>query len=419
MCARHLPAALYLALALALVAPSALAQPDLRAQARRHFAQGVALFESGNHEAALAEFEEAQHLHPHPRILRNIAATHEAMQHYVEAIATLERFVQDPLTTPAERREAEGHLRGLRALLAQLEIAVEPVGAEILVDGHGVGRSPLAGPVSVASGSVHVLVRREGFRTQEREVRIAAGSTAREAFTLEPLTAHLHLESNASDARASIAGAPARSLPGDFDLPPGPHTVRTEAPGYLPTTTELVLQPEEDRTLTIVLERPPSTLRLDVQPATARVLVDGEPRARAGRTVLRLDGGLHRVSVQGEGLVPWEDELQLRHGRSHRLRARLGRDRVWVRPAWFWGGLVTTTGLVAAATVVGVRVLMLSREVPWEHSSDQWTDIMDERESLAGVADALWIGAIAAGLGTGVFYFLSRGEPPDPQIDWR
>ena len=40
-----------------LATAAASAQPDLRAVARRHFAQGVALFESGDHEAALAEFE--------------------------------------------------------------------------------------------------------------------------------------------------------------------------------------------------------------------------------------------------------------------------------------------------------------------------------------------------------------------------
>lgn len=411
-------AALALAFALIFAAPVARAQPDLREQARRHFAQGVALFDSGNHEAALTEFEEAQRLRPHPRILLNIAATLEALQRYVDAITTLERFEQDPQTTPAERRSAETHLRGLRALLARLEIVVQPAGAEVLVDGLVVGVSPLAEPVTIASGNVHVLARRAGFRTVERDVRVAAGGVAREELTLEPLAARLHLESNAPGARARVSEGPPRPLPRDLVLAPGAHRVRTEAPGYLTATTEIVLAPEEDRTLTVVLERPPATLRLDVRPASAHVRVDGEVRAGAGRSVLRAAGGPHRLRVEGEGLVPWEDEVQLHHGGTHRLRARLGRDRLWVRPAWFWAGLVATTGLAAAATVVGVRVLMLGRD-PSSHTSDEWIDILEERRSLSGVVDALWLGAVAAALGTGALYLLSRGEPPDPQVDWR
>ena len=403
---------------LLLVAPLAHAQPDLREQARRHFAQGVALFDSGDHEGALSEFEEAQRLRPHPRILRNIAASHEALQHYLEAIATLELFVADPQTTAAERRQGEAHLRSLRGLLGGLELSVQPDGAAVLVDDRQVGTSPLAEPVSVAAGQVHVLVRREGYRSQERDVRVVAGGVVRETFTLQQLTARLHLDSNAEDARASVGDRAPQPLPASLELLPGTHSVRTEAPGYLPSTAQVALQPEEDRTLTVVLERPPATVRFDVAPPGARVLVDGELRAQGGRHVLHLEGGLHRVRLEGEDLVPWEDELQLRHGGEHRLHARLGRDRLWVRPAWFWTGVVATAGLSAAAIIAGVRVLMLQNEHIWEHTNEQWRSILDERRSLAGVVDALWLGAAAAALSTTLLYLLSRGEPPDPQIDW-
>lgn len=399
------------------------AQPDLREEARRHFAQGVAFFESGDFEGALSEFQAAQLAHPHPRILRNIAGALEALRRYVDAIQTLERFVAEPLVTAAERRQAEAQLRGLRNLLARLEIVAEPAGAEVLVDGRLVGTAPLAEPVTVASGQVHIVGRLAGHRTVERDVRIAAGTVGREQLVLVPLRARLHLDSNAAGARAAVGEAPAAPLPLDRELPPGGYVVRTEAPGYVPDVTRVVLSPDEDRTLTIVLDRPPATLRLDVGPAAARVLVDGEPRAAAGRRDLRLPGGSHRLRVEGPGLVAWEDDVVLTDGGRHSLHARLGRDRLWVRPGWFWGGAVTTVGVAAAAIVTGIRVLLLHQEINGVGRNDvdegDLRSLLAEEETMLSVTYTLWVGSAAAAVGTFVLYLLSRGEPPEPDVRLR
>jgi hypothetical protein len=401
-------------------AASASAQPDLREEAQRHFAQGVAFFESRDFEGALSEFQAAQLAHPHPRFLRNIAGALEALRRYVDAIQTLERFVAEPIVTAAERRQAEVQLRGLRNLLARLEIVAEPIGAEVLVDGRLVGTAPLAEPVTVASGQVHLVVRRVGHRTVERDVRVAAGTGGREEIVLVPLRARLHLDSNAAGARAAVGEAPPEHLPLDRELPPGTYVVRTEAPGFVPDTSRVVLSPDEDRTLTIVLDRPPATLRLDVGPAAARVLVDGEPSAEAGRGNLLLPGGSHRMRVEGPGLVPWEDDVVLVDGGRHALRARLGRDRLWVRPGWFWGGAVTTGGGAAAAIVTGIRVLLLHQEINGVGRNDvdkgDLRGLLEEEETMLNVTYTLWVGSAAAGVGTFVLYLLSRGEPPDPQV---
>jgi len=405
-----------------LFATAARAQPDLREQARRHFAQGVAFFESRDYEGALSEFEAAQRASPHPRILRNIAGAQEALRRYTDAIATLEQFVAEPGVTAAERRQADAQLRALRNLLARVEIVARPVGAEILVDGRLVGRAPLAEPVALASGQVHIVVRLAGHRSAERDIRVAAGGAGREEFVLEPLRARLHLDSNAPGARASVGDGPARPLPRDVELPPGTYDVHTEAAGYAPDTSQVVLAPDEDRTLTVVLDRPPASLRLDVGPPSARVLVDGEPRAEAGRSALTLPGGSHRVRIEGPGLVPWEDEIDLRDGGRHALRARLGRDRLWVQPGWFWGAAVTTVGLAATAVVTGIRVLFLDRELQRVGRNDSDLDeddlrrIHDERDAMASATDALWVGVSAAAIGSFILYLYSRGEPPDPQV---
>lgn len=414
---RRLPA--LAALAVLLASGVAFAQPDLREQARRHFAQGVALFESRDYDAALAEFEAAQRIRPHPRILRNVAASQEALHMYIDAIATLERVAADAQATPAERREAEGHLRELRALLARIELIVEPAGAEVLIDDHLVGTAPLPEPVPVASGMVRVVVRMAGYRPEERSVRVAAGGAARETFTLAPLISRLHLDSNAAGARVRIGEDAPRDMPVDVELPPGTHVVRTEAPGFSPDTADVVLQPGEDRTLTVVLERPPASLRLRVAPAGARVLIDGDVRAQAGTSTLRVEGGPHRVRIEGPDLIPWEEEVHLEAGQRHTLRASLGRDRLWVRPVWFWGGVVTTTAIAVAATITGSRVLVLDRQLHDTGNHEDLAGIHEDRDAMVGATDALLVGAVATSAATLVFYLLSRGEPPEADVTFR
>jgi hypothetical protein len=304
-------------------------------------------------------------------------------------------------------------------LLGRLQITASPPGAEVLVDGRLVGVAPLPEPVSVPARELHVVVRAARYRTEERDVRVTAGSVERVEVALEPLNARLHLDANAPRARAAVGDEPPQDLPRDLQLPPGTYEVRTTAPGFSPDTSRIVLAPDEDRTLTVVLDRPLATLRLDVQPPDARVVIDGEPRAAGGTRNLRLPGGSHRLRVEGLDRVPWEGEVDLRAGGSHSLRARLGRDRVWVSPAWFWGGVVTTIGVAAVATFTGIRVLILDQESKGENPPEEQRELRDEIASMKTATDTLWVGTAIAGVGTLVFFLLSRGEPPDADVTFR
>ena len=70
------------------VAPTARAQ-DVRSRAREQFQRGVAAFEAGRYEEALAAFQEAFRLKPHPSVRLNMAACYEKLDRPREALGVL------------------------------------------------------------------------------------------------------------------------------------------------------------------------------------------------------------------------------------------------------------------------------------------------------------------------------------------
>ena len=73
-------------------APPAAPDPAVLEEAKRHFAQGVALYNDGNYNAALAEFEAAYRVRPSPGVLDNIGLTQKGLVRYNDAIASLGRL---------------------------------------------------------------------------------------------------------------------------------------------------------------------------------------------------------------------------------------------------------------------------------------------------------------------------------------
>src|SRR5207248_332722 len=62
---------------------------------RRHFEQGVALYNEHNYEGALAEFQASYHDRAVASVLFNIALTYKAMFKYAEATEAMERFLRE------------------------------------------------------------------------------------------------------------------------------------------------------------------------------------------------------------------------------------------------------------------------------------------------------------------------------------
>jgi hypothetical protein len=159
-------------------------------EADRHFKSGVALFKEAKFAEALAEFERAYEIAPHPLVLYNIAGCHRELSHYSEAVKFYKRFLDEAKDqAPKERlKAAQAELDGILARIARITVAA-PDGAMLTVDGAEVGTMPVEMPLMVAPGEHKIIVRSQGMRDAEKTVRVASGDVIDVAMKLVELPA--------------------------------------------------------------------------------------------------------------------------------------------------------------------------------------------------------------------------------------
>jgi PEGA domain len=248
---------------LAAAATSARAdEPAPLDDARRHFQQGVALYNDGDFNAALAEFEAAWRLHPSSGVLYNIGLTQKSLFRYTDAIATLERYLTEETRLAPERRaEVTQVIVEMKALLAPLEIDVTPPGAALALDGRPLGSAPLA--CAVPAGSHALDATLDGYQPARKQLMVTAGVPLRVALTLDPLprTGRVRIAVTPPIARIRIDGRVVGGPPATLELLAGGHQLEITAPAFETSRTELVIAAGQARMVEIALARPPRAAR--------------------------------------------------------------------------------------------------------------------------------------------------------------
>lgn len=187
-------------------APSA----DAVKEAENHFRRGVALYKDGDATGALVEFKRTYELAPNFHILFNLGQTYFQLQHYADALRTLQEFLSEGGTqiAPERRASVEADIQQLQARVGQVDVKVNPDGAAIFVDDEPLGTSPLALPVVVSVGRRKFSVTKPGLPPQERFLEIASGDHATLSFDLAPSPEPAPLAPSSSVA-PTVGSAPA------------------------------------------------------------------------------------------------------------------------------------------------------------------------------------------------------------------
>lgn len=142
--------------------------------------RGVELRRQGDDAAALAAFTAAYAALPDARAAAQLATTHQALGHWVEA----DRLLGEALAAASDPWIVRGTRAALAAAAAEiarhlgtLDVVGETVGAEALLDGRVVGRLPARGPASHQRRRGH----RHPPRVGAQQRRAARGGRARRA----------------------------------------------------------------------------------------------------------------------------------------------------------------------------------------------------------------------------------------------
>jgi tetratricopeptide (TPR) repeat protein len=148
--------------------------------------QGIALRKAGKDREARELFRRAYDSGHSPKSAAQLGLAEQALGRWEDAeghVAEALRAPHDPWIAKY-RSQLESSLALIRENVARLEIAGQPAGAEVSVNGRSVGRLPLPDAVSVSAGDVVVELRAPGYRKEVRNISIAGARYQRLYFVL-------------------------------------------------------------------------------------------------------------------------------------------------------------------------------------------------------------------------------------------
>jgi tetratricopeptide (TPR) repeat protein len=152
------------------------AEAAAKSQAQTLLREGTRLYRKGQYQEALEKFTGAYALFPSPKLHFNIAQAHRELGRPVEALVAFEKFLDDPAGSPRPvTDEARQSAADLRAQLGQIQVECDTAGADILIDGAAVGRTPQPRPIWCTPGKHRLTLQRQGFLPFDETTLVQAG----------------------------------------------------------------------------------------------------------------------------------------------------------------------------------------------------------------------------------------------------
>ncbi len=289
-----------------------------RKEARERFDRALKLFNAGDDGGALAEFERAYAIVPHPLVLFNIAGVHAAMGRAVKSTDAYDKLLANPGSLSAAKvAEARTRRAEQAARVARLEVKTNVPGASIEIDGVERGKSP-SPPIRVTSGTHRVAVIAAGHSPGRKDISIAGGRTESVEFTLQPLEGRLgsiEIQTDVPDLEVFLDGASVGRTPllGPVPVAPGQRHIELRRAGY--RTEKQAVQVADGANLNLKFSPAPDpsvpargALALTITEPEAVVFLNNMPWGPYSRAIA-LPSGKHKLRVERSGFFPFEREV--------------------------------------------------------------------------------------------------------------
>lgn len=164
-------------------------------EAKERVGRAEQLYEAGNYDAALTEFQSAYDtMVGHPArayVLYNVARCQERLYRYDAAIASYRKYLTIAAEDEADRPKVEATIENLEGFLGTIVIEVSAdKGAalpdyEVWVDSHLVGEN--LKQFLIPGGTHQVEIRAQGFEVKTAEVQVPARAQKLASFKISPL----------------------------------------------------------------------------------------------------------------------------------------------------------------------------------------------------------------------------------------
>lgn len=213
----------------------------------------------------------------------------------------------------------------LEKLPGAVTIATEPeVGAEVLVDGVAVGKTPVVDAM-LKPGIHQVELSAPRYLSAAHELDVVGGGEAQSlAVTLTPDWGVVTLRTDPPGATVLVDGEEAGVTPDGVEIMSGEHDIEVRLAGYNAWRSKILVEPNQPQQLPdIKLTQADGRLEIASNPSEANVSVDGEFRGRTPLTLKLSPGRAHRLALAKPGYETATRELSVEADSGRRLQIDL------------------------------------------------------------------------------------------------
>jgi hypothetical protein len=164
---------------------------EKQAKAKEHFFKAKALVEEGALKKAIVEFKASYDLNPLPIVLFNIAVCYDKVTEYADAMKYYKKFIAEGKEAPGEMiEEAIARIGDLEKYLGFVKLKASEEGAEVLVDGKSVGKTPPEGVFLffLETGEHTIVLQKAGFYDAQKSFSVVSGETTELELTMTKQT---------------------------------------------------------------------------------------------------------------------------------------------------------------------------------------------------------------------------------------
>ncbi|HVJ31252.1 MAG TPA: PEGA domain-containing protein, partial [Gammaproteobacteria bacterium] len=213
----------------------------------------------------------------------------------------------------------------LTKLPGLVTLTTEPeIGAEVLVDGVAIGKTPLV-DTEITPGMHQLELSAERYLAAARELDVAGGGERQSlAVTLTPDWAVVSLNTAPSGATVLVDGAEAGVTPAALEIMSGEHDIEVRLAGYNAWTSKILVEADKPQQLSdVTLTQADGRVEVASNPSEASVSVDGEFRGRTPLAIRLSPGRAHRVAFSKPGYESATRELSVAADSGRKLQIDL------------------------------------------------------------------------------------------------
>jgi outer membrane receptor protein involved in Fe transport len=285
---------------------------DLADEADLQFQLGAGRYQQGDYQGALEHFLASNRLVPNRNVGFNIARCYEQLKQYPAAFRYYTQSLEGEQDAQARAR-VESALEKIKPHVAVLKIVTDPPGATIYIDRKDLGpRGNSPRTLGLTPGRYKVIAELANYEPAESfeiEAPLAGETlvTLKLNPKLEGLTGNLVVNADERGALIEVDKKPRAFTPAIVNLPAGPHAVRVSLKGFRAIEQNVVVKPNDETKLELVLTRAEevnaasrATETVDDAPSSVSIVRTEELRGMGYPTIAEALRGVRGVYVSDD-----------------------------------------------------------------------------------------------------------------------